>query len=399
MTSSPVRRVALGVAATASVLGTFVAVAPVQAASPSFPVTCAGPQVEAPRNTTTTFELSCEDADGAPVDSYVVLSQPTKAQAFSVDAATGAVSYRPVAGADGTDTFTFKGVIDGLGASDVTTAVITLENERPVCDDVDALTVVHDDSVVVPLVCDDADGDALAITTGTTGAAHGTVTVEDDEVVYTPAAGFTGTDAFTLRAGDGDLLSAEVDVDVTVTNARPTCTGGTATTVHDRARTLVATCADADGDAITRSVVAKAQHGTVSLQGSKLTYKPAAGFVGTDTFSIGATDGLAASVPARFTVKVTNAAPTCTGGGKLTAKAKAKSAVRIACKDADKDAVKVVVAVAPKHGDLVRKGNAWFYVADKGYVGKDVFSLQGTDGVASSKPVAYAVTVKPARKR
>lgn len=399
MTSSPVRRAALGVAATATVLGTFVAVAPVQAASPSYPVVCAGAQVDAPRNATTTFALSCEDGDGEPVDSYVVLTQPTKAQAFTVDAATGQASYRPVAGADGTDSFTFKGVIAGLGESAVTTAVITLENERPVCDDVDALTVVHDDSVVVPLACDDADGDALTVTTGTTGAAHGTVVVEDDEVVYTPAAGYTGPDTFSLRAGDGDLLSQEVDVDVTVTNARPTCTGGALSTVHDRTKTLAVSCADADGDVLTRSVVAKAQHGTVTLRGGTVTYKPAQGFVGADTFSIGATDGLAASAPAKFTVKVTNAAPTCTGGGKLAAKAKVKAAVRIACKDADKDAVKVVVAVAPKHGDLVRKGSAWFYVADKGYAGKDVFSLKGTDGVASSKPVAYTVTVKPARKR
>lgn len=399
MTSFPVRRVALGVAASASVLGTLTAVAPALAASPSYPVVCAGAQVDAPRNTTTTFDLSCEDADGEPVDSYVVLTPPTKAQAFTVDAATGAVSYRPVAGADGTDTFTFKGVIAGLGESAPTTAVITLENERPVCDDVDALTVVHDDSVTVPLVCDDADGDALTLAAGTTGAAHGSVAIVGDEVTYTPAPGYTGADTFSLRAGDGDLMSEEVDVDVTVTNARPTCAGGTVSTVHDRTKTFAVSCADADGDALTTSVVAKAQHGTVSVKNGSVTYKPAAGYVGQDTFTLGATDGIDASVPARFTVKVTNVAPTCKGGGKLTAKAKAKSTVRIVCTDKDKDAVKVVVAAQPKHGDLVRKGAAWFYVADKGYAGKDSFKLAGTDGVATSKPVSYTVTVKPAKKR
>jgi hypothetical protein len=398
MTSFPTRRVALGVAATASVLGTLTAVAPALAASPSYPVVCASAHVDAPRNQTTTFDLSCEDAEGNAVDSYVVLTQPAKAQAFTVDTATGAVSYRPVAGAHGTDTFTFKGV-DGLGESAPTTAAITFENERPTCAAGAPLTVVHDDAVVVPIECTDADGDALTVTTGTTGATHGTVSVADGKVVYTPAAGYTGADTFSLRAGDGGLLSSEVDVAVTVTNARPTCTSVSGSTVHDRAKILVAMCTDADGDALTHSVVAVAQHGNVTLQGTKLTYKPATGYVGSDTFTVAATDGLGAAVPARFTVKVTNAIPTCKGGGKLTAKAKAKSPVKFTCRDADRDAVSVVVAAAPKHGDLVRRGKAWFYVADKGYRGKDTFSLKGTDGVSSSKAVKYAVTVKPARKR
>ncbi len=398
MTSPLIRRAVLGAAAVGMV-ATAVVAAPALATSPSYPVVCAGAQAEAPRNTTTTFTLSCEDTEGGPVDSYVVLTQPTKDETFTVDAVTGEVSYRPVAGADGTDTFTFKGVVDGLGESAPATAVITLGNERPVCADVEPLSVGHDASVVVPLVCDDADGDPLTVSTGTTGAAHGSVTV-GTEVVYTPAAGYTGTDSFSLRAGDGDLLSEEVVVDVTVTNARPTCAGGALSTVHDRKRTFPLLCVDADGDALTRSVVSRAQHGTVTVTGASVTYRPAAGYVGKDTFTLGATDGLAASVPARFTVTVTNAVPTCTAGrtGKsLVVRAGKRLALHPVCKDADGDVLRVVVA-QPRRGDMVRKASGWFYVAPKRWAGRETFRISCTDGVATSAAVTYRVKVTPRRR-
>lgn len=313
MPSIPTRRIAIG-AAVVTAFGTVAAATPALADSPSNTVTCATAQVDAERGVTTTFTLACVDGDQNPVDEYVVLTQPTKAQAFSYDAETGAVSYRSTAAARGTDSFTFKGVVDGMGESTPTTATITLENKRPVCAPVGALGVVHDRAVTVPLSCTDGDGDALTISSGTVGATHGGVTIAGGQVSYQPVAGFVGTDSFTLRASDGSLLSDEVTVSVDVTNAVPT-------------------------------------------------------------------------------VKL--------GGGKLTVKAGKKVRVKLATADGDKDALTVAVTARPKRGDVVRKGAKWFYVADKGARGKDVFKVTVTDGIATSKPVKVVVTIKskPARKR
>ena len=399
MTSSrSARRVTLGAVA-ATVLGSLVAT-PALAASPSYPVVCASPVVDAPRTQTTTFTLDCEDADGNEVDSYAVLTQPSKAQTFSVDPVTGAVSYRPTAAARGTDTFTFKGVVDGLGESAPTTATLTIANVRPACDTVPGLTVAHDRSVSVPLTCTDADGDTLTVTPGTTGAAHGAVTVTGGQVVYTPAAGYVGADVFTLRATDGELLSDEVSVAVSVTNARPTCTAGSLSTVHDRAATYAISCSDADGDAITPSVVGAAQHGTVSVVGGTLTYRPAAGYVGADTFSLGASDGLLASVPAVVGVSVTNAVPTCEKVAKIVAKGakKGKATFAATCTDADGDQVTVSVAKKPAHGKVVKQGKKWLYVSDKGFRGKDTFALEASDGISTSTAVKVVVKVKTTKR-
>lgn len=392
MSSIPLRRLTLTVAVTTA-LGSLGAVAPAIANSPSYPVVCSTAQVDAPRNQVTTFALSCADGDGNPVDEYVVLTQPAKAQSFSVDTATGEVSYEPDAGANGTDVFTFKGVVVGLGESASTQAVITLGNQRPVCDPVEVVQAVHDRAVAVPLKCTDADGDALSLTTGTMGASHGTVAT-GDEIVYTPAAGFVGTDSFTVRATDGDLLSDEVAVEVAVGNTRPTCVGRDLRTVHDRAKSFTVSCSDLDGDSLTRSVVAKAQHGTVTVSSSGFVYKPAARYVGSDTFTVAVTDGIQASVPVRVNVKVTNAIPTCTGGGLLVTRGRTRVLAKVTCSDPDRDAVRVVVVDAPEHGRLVRRDRGLFYVANRGYFGRDSFKLAGSDGVARSKAVSFVVRVK-----
>lgn len=387
---------AVSLSAVGAVMGSGLA-APTLAASPAIPVVCAGAQVEAARGVATTFTLSCTDADDQPVDSYVVLSQPTKAAAFSVDSATGAVSYRPVAGATGTDSFTFKGVVDGLGESAVTTATLTLVNQRPVCAAVAPQSVVHDRAASIPLSCTDADGDALTLATGTQGAEHGTVSVVGGTVTYTPAARYVGSDAFTLRAGDGDLLSSEVGVTVAVTNTAPVCEGASLQGVHDRAQVLWTRCSDADGDPLTRSIASAPQHGTVSLSGSKVIYKPARGYVGTDAFRIAATDGLATSPPALVKVKTTNTAPSCRSG-RLQATAGRKARVWVSCSDRDGDRLSVVVARRPAHGTLVRSGTRWYYQASSRFAGTDSFELKATDGASSSTAARWSVKVTRARR-
>lgn len=49
-----------------------------------------------------------------------------------------------------------------------------------------------------------------------TQGAHGTVTVEENQICYTPSIGFTGSDSFTytISDGNGGTATAQVSVDV-----------------------------------------------------------------------------------------------------------------------------------------------------------------------------------------
>ena len=69
-------------------------------------------------------------------------------------------------------------------------------------------------------------------------------------------------------------------------------------------------CTDPDGDALTLEKVAGPSHGTLGAidQGTKkVTYTPAAGYSGPDSFTYRATDGTATSPAA--TVSITVVAP------------------------------------------------------------------------------------------
>jgi DNA-binding beta-propeller fold protein YncE len=72
----------------------------------------------------------------------------------------------------------------------------------------------------------------------------------------------------------------------------PVCKAASATTPWDKPVAVSLVCSDADGDAVTRSIVASPAHGTLStiLSSGHVTYTPSK-FSGTDTFTFRASDG------------------------------------------------------------------------------------------------------------
>ncbi|WP_193378527.1 Ig-like domain-containing protein, partial [Singulisphaera acidiphila] len=90
--------------------------------------------------------------------------------------------------------------------------------------------------------------------------------------------------------------------------------------VHDQTidNSLYATDEDA-GDLLTYSLVANASHGYATVgPDSYFAYTPYPGYVGTDSFTYVANDGLANSNVATVTINVTNAPPVARDAGVFT---------------------------------------------------------------------------------
>ena len=80
-----------------------------------------------------------------------------------------------------------------------------------------SITVPVNTATTVPLTCTDANGDSLTI--AASPSAHGTVGAVDQAaraVVYTPAAGYSGSDSFTFTATADGRTSAPATVTITV---------------------------------------------------------------------------------------------------------------------------------------------------------------------------------------
>lgn len=163
------------------------------------------------------------DPDGDPFW-LTTASTPLHSGAFG-NWSDGRIEYTPVAGYVGSDTFEYT-ISDGHGGT--ATATVTIDvlpaapkpNTPPMPHD-DDYDVVAGQTLTVPAAGalandEDADGDALTVS-GHGSAQHGTVVVDPDgKVVYTPDAGFTGSDWATYTVSDGtDTANATIHFYVT----------------------------------------------------------------------------------------------------------------------------------------------------------------------------------------
>jgi hypothetical protein len=87
----------------------------------------------------------------------------------------------------------------------------------------------------------------------------------------------------------------------------PACQATSRSTAYQTPVTLTLSCADSDGDAVTRSVVSAPVHGVLSAinqASGTITYTPAAGYSGPDGFTFAASDGTNTGVAASAAVSV-----------------------------------------------------------------------------------------------
>jgi hypothetical protein len=112
-------------------------------------------------------------------------------------------------------------------------------------------------------------------------------------VTYTPAKGYSGPDSFTFQASNAGGPSNVAAVNLTVGSppAPPTCTGVSAATATNTATQIQLTCSGSG--TLTYSTGSAPAHGTLSgldpVTGL-VTYTPAKGYSGPDSFTFQASN-------------------------------------------------------------------------------------------------------------
>jgi hypothetical protein len=163
----------------------------------------------------------------------------------------------------------------------------------------------------VPVLANDSDpdGDSLAIAS-TSQPGNGTVTVSGDSVLYTPASGFVGIDSFTYTVTDPDGLTATATVTINVNvpdNLPPVANPDSAQTSIDTPVSLnvLANDSDPEDDDLTVTAIGQPGHGSATFTAAgQVQYTPAAGFLGTDTFTYTVTDSAGNTATGTVTIDV-----------------------------------------------------------------------------------------------
>jgi hypothetical protein len=355
-----------------------------------------------PEDTAITIDVLGNDTD-ADLDALVVDSV-TQGASGSVTDNDSDVTYTPDQHWNGIDTFTYT-VSDGQGGTSSANVTVTV---APVNDDplgvADSATTFEDTSVGVDVLANDSDVDSSALTiTSASDGANGTVTTDGLTVTYTPDPDWFGTDTFTYRVSDdlGGWCETDVTVLVRPVNDDPVAVDDTSTTPRDTAVNIwvLDNDSDVDPDSLSVSAVANGANGTVVNHGIKVTYTPAPGWAGSDSFTYTVTDGNDRFDTARVTLTVTapiNQPPLAKDDSASTDEDTAVTIAPLANdSDPDGDAVTVSAVNQGAHGTVTKTATSVTYTPEKDWSGIDSFSYSITDGRGGTAAAAVVVTVEP----
>jgi hypothetical protein len=140
-----------------------------------------------------------------------------------------------------------------------------------------------------------------------TSPKHGTLTGDGPERVYTPSQGFTGRDRLEWRAGASNLASIDIVASASGRNAAPSVENQVLQARPGTSAKVILLYADEDGPGPYEiRVVRKPAHGTLAGMDNDITYTPAPGYTGEDSFEWLVSDGEARSPRATVKVRVEN---------------------------------------------------------------------------------------------
>ncbi|WP_420629758.1 Ig-like domain-containing protein [Candidatus Leptofilum sp.] len=227
------------------------------------------------------------------------------------------LTYTPDVAFIGTETFTYT-IGDGRGGTDTATISVNVDdvNFSPVITEGTTISVTMDeDGSPTPfnLTLNATDPDADTITWSIqSGASNGTASVSgtgtSKTVNYTPTTNYNGSDSFMVRITDGQGGVDAITVNVTIDpiNDDPTAVDDTQATPPDTAVTINVLDNDTDpeDDGLTITAVTQGSKGSVSHNGSTVTYTPNPGEIGTDTFTYTISDGTTGNDTGTVTVQL-----------------------------------------------------------------------------------------------
>lgn len=336
-------------------------------------------------------------------------------------AADGGLVYQPAPDFSGLDTFVYEAVtLDGQRTAATVTLNVTPVNDPPQAAN-DLFTTPAGQALVVGaaqgLLANDSDpdGDPLAVE-WVSPPEHGTLVWQPDgSLSYTPQSGFEGRDGFRYRISDGSQTStvAAVTVVVTPQNQRPIAVNDELATDEDQPLVLpapgvLANDQDAEGDVLSAVLVNPPRFGTLTLAtDGGLVYTPAPDFFGVDGFSYLADDGTQTSDAAGVTIVVRPVADAPRPGEDryqtLAGQAlvvDAASGVLVNDVDPDGDPLAVTLAQPPAHGTLsLAEDGSFVYTPDAGFVGRDQFVYQASDGVQAASATVQIDVNSPENRR
>jgi large repetitive protein len=268
-----------------------------------------------------------------------------------------------------------RAVWAGLAALLVVVVLPSAASARS-CGDV-GLTVQYETQTPVVLDCSDPSPTLQMLV----APSHGTIGGSGGALTYTPDAGYRGPDYVEFRVM-ADLSLFHVTIDVVM--PPPSCALGAFSTAAGRPYDLHLTCS---GPVDSYTIDAPPLNGTLTGTAPDLTYTPAPGYSGSDSFTFHATNSAGDSGPASFAVTVLTPVPVCDDLPPAVP-ADRTTTLSLTCRDAD--AIEIVIDA--EHGRAEVSGTTLSYTPQAGYSGPDQVLIRASNSFgARAKLIEFDV--------
>ncbi|CAN0588029.1 unnamed protein product, partial [Ectocarpus sp. 12 AP-2014] len=252
----------------------------------------------------------------------------------------------------------------------------------------------------------DVDGDTLVVT-GVGGATGGTVALVGGTITFTPTAGFSGAASFDYDISDGNGGTDTATVSLSVGANGPVSGTDDAYSVDEDGTLGVAAAGvlsndtDADGDALTASLISDVSNGSLTLNGDgSFSYTPDANFNGTDSFVYAVSDGNGSedSATVEITVNAVNDAPVAVDDDGLSTAFGAALLISTADllandTDVDGDTLVVTGVGGATGGTVALVGGTITFTPTAGFSGPASFDYDISDGNGGTDTATVSVSV------
>jgi len=353
---------------------------------------------------------------GGPL-TYSIVTPPAHGQLTGSDANR---NYEPDPNYNGPDNFTFK-VNDGSNDSNTSTVSITVSevNDPPTANDDNAGSTDEDLALNISaadLTVNDQTGPAnesvqtLTVTgVSSTADTHGSVSLDNGTITYTPATNYNGPASFSYQvcdngttngSSDSQCASATVSLIVSPVNDNPVAVDDSATTDEDTPVTIdvVANDTDVDGDTRTLQNVGTASHGSVTIVAGKAQYSPASNFNGSDNFTYVVSDGHGGTATGNvsITINAVNDNPVAVDDSATTDEDTPVN-IDVVANDTDVDGdTRTLQSVGTaSHGSVTIVGGQAHYSPAADFNGSDSFTYVVSDGHGGTASGNVNITVNP----
>src|SRR6266705_5864899 len=374
---------------------------------------------------------------------FSIVNAPLNGSLGSVSAATcsgggctATVTYTPGADYNGPDSFTFRASDGGINSNTSTVNIGITEVNDAVVANTDSVNATEDQTLnfaAADLTTNDSAGPAnessqtLTVASVTTTAdTHGSVTLLNGTVSYSPDANYNGPASFeyqvcdngtTNGSADSKCATGTVNVTVAEVNDDVTAADDSKSTNEDTSLNFPAsdlTGNDSAGPAnesgqtltVTSVTPTVGTHGTVSLNSGQVNYSPETNYNGTASFSYhvcdngttnGSLDAKCADAVVNITINPVQDPPDAVNDSATIAEDSGANSVDVLNNDSDVDGDTVMVTGVTQgaHGSvsITGGGTGVSYTPAANFFGNDTFTYTIGDGHGNSDTATVQVTV------